>query len=283
VDKQTFEFSSCGLNCSYEVVYAYRCCKCDDLNGREQQINILQISTSRECSQNCNTNDLQAAALIMLLERNPMYFKPRKESPGTSETMRAVNAQCLRSYYSYPTRFLGVNPTTGEEVYEEDRSMPPRLVLEMCERGGCCYQKMTVRRNADGSISIMPLNNGTGNAPAGCPRNDWKDEGQIIPDGQCYFNCNYLLHTRFTQQPIIQPSDDRHSSAFQIPDTPLLIGDIIVRSLLGDVVCVVQANGKTLRQLLDEVSRYPHLTPGVYSFVVRGSTGEESGTFVVKP
>jgi hypothetical protein len=287
--KDEFAFSACGDDCKFEVVYAYRCCNCNT-DREEQQLEILQISTSNNCTKSCGRNDLQAAALIAILKNNiPLDFKPRDGRPGCSSTHRVVNAQCMRSYYRYARRFVGVDPTTGLEKYEDDTSLPAQLVLEMCARGGCCSQKLEVCRNGQGEISIKANPSSLGYAPEGCPRakgdtlDNWIEGENIPTDGRCYFNCDYLIHTRFTQQPIIKPSDDDGESSSRNMYRSIPSGRLIVRSLVGTVVCILQCDGKQLNSLLDEVSINSNLPSGVYSYAVEGFESIAPGTFVVKP
>lgn len=287
VVKEVFErMDVCDPACKIEVVYAYRCCRCRTAE-EDQQINILQIDMDTSCKRACNKNDLQAAALIAILTRNTPNFRPQAGRPGCSKTLRLLSAQCLRSRYEYPKRFVSADSLTGIENYIEDKSVPPRLVLEMCQAGGCCYQSLEICRTNDGSIVITRVSQMTGNAMAGpcgdTSINRWIEGDWIPTNDTCYFNCNYIIHTRFTQRYGTEPAEDSIAVASYDARKPSGNARLVVRSLLGVVMCIVVCDGKQLNVLLEEASRDRRLPVGKYLYEVIDQDYVKSGSFIVAP
>jgi hypothetical protein len=184
-----------GQGCTVRIMYAYR--ECSPIFFQEMK--ILSIFASDGCTKlndkaksGCTADEMQMAVLQWLLNENPMGFNQWKGAT----TIRLLSAQCLKSSYQEVKEIVN-NPITGET---KENVIGSRRVIEVCDRGGCCAVILKVVPEFDDMLqkTVIKIIEVLADSmhqeepdPAICP----KIVGPDIPtDGNCYFNCNWILH-----------------------------------------------------------------------------------------
>ncbi len=182
-----------GQGCQVRIMFAFR--KCSPIFF--QELKILSIIASDGCTKlndqsGCTKDEIQLAVLQWLLNDNPMGFDQWRGAT----TIRLLSAQCLKAYNQEVKEIIS-DPITGEG---KEKVVGMRRVMEVCDRGGCCAVILKVapvfdeilRKEVIKIFAVLPdPMHQEEPDPSICP----KIEGTDIPtDGNCYFNCNWILH-----------------------------------------------------------------------------------------
>jgi hypothetical protein len=187
------EFTSAACpGCKVTVAYTWRTATCT--NSQDVQITRMEIKPPG-CEQTCGTAQLYKDALIGIIKRNRMGFKPKGEGDDTcATTWRVVMGGCWSWVMQYNISLIA-------------GSMDSVLVWKPCKQSMCCKQQMKVcKLSFPDRINISYVE---GYTPAVDCRDSWLVDPRTRMVYPCFPKCNWLVNLQgeydMSYAPMLRP------------------------------------------------------------------------------